>query len=322
MNHLSEKTLALLDLPPEERALACGRDVFLFYPSAMAAEVSVQRLLKNPRSATGTNPCMSLVGHPGLGKSSLGARWAEKSATPGTDWPGRMIYIDLIKNSSNLSIMKLFLSKLGELFYKRPLTLSYADLSKATALIRENNVVGVFIDEAPLLASILTEKGVKREIAAIKALSGPDWQINIILSGTRDDLDHLYELDGALFTRFQWREAEIKTWQNDFEGESFVKGFMYYMPLMQQSIITPELMRNLASVSETRLRVKEMVITYWPRRAVVDHLREACRLEIERGREYINANSILDAQARMLGLESADGLMERNLRIVQEVNEK
>lgn len=322
MNHLSEKTLALLDLPSEQRALACMRPIFLFHPSAMVAEIGAQRLLQNPRCSTGSNPCMSLIGHPGLGKSSLGARWAEKSAISGTGWPGRMIYIDLIRNSSNLSIMKLFLAQIGELFYKRPFTLSYADVSKAKALIKEKNVVGVFIDEAPLLWRILKYAALEKEIAAIKGLSGPDWQLNVILSGTRAELDRLYECDGALYTRFMHREAELGSWRNDYEGESFVKGFMYYMPLKQQSIITPELLVKLAEVSQTRIKDNEKIITYWPRRAIADHLREACRLEIERGREYINADSILEAQARMLNAGSAAELLERNLRIMEEVNER
>ena len=48
MTHLSPQALALLELSREERALACMRDVFLTYPTAMAVEHSAKRLLASP----------------------------------------------------------------------------------------------------------------------------------------------------------------------------------------------------------------------------------------------------------------------------------
>ncbi len=116
MSHLSEKTQAMLDLPQEERALACMRELFLMHPTAMAAEMSAQRLVTLPRYTS--NPGMSLIAPPGLGKSLLGQRWQTQSFKPDSTWAGKVIYIDLVQNQANLNIMKLFLAEVGKRFKK------------------------------------------------------------------------------------------------------------------------------------------------------------------------------------------------------------
>lgn len=303
MIQLSDKTLQLLELPREQRALACMREIFLMHPTAMAAELSAQRLMELPRYTS--NPGMSLIAYPGLGKSLLGQRWQTQSFKPESNWAGKIIYIDLTENIANLNIMKLFLAEVGKKFYKRPLTLAYRDIVLAQSLIRENNVRGVFIDEAPLLQQSLTEKRTNREHGAIKGLSGPDWQMNVILSGTPEGFDRVFTDDATLLTRFNLRTSTLAAWSNDFEGESFVNGYLCYMPLRQQSVINDTLLKNLHDAALTTITVNNVRVSYCSRRAVVEILREGCRMAVENGEEYINADSILKAWDSMKGINAA-----------------
>lgn len=303
MNHLNERTQQLLELPREERALACMREIFLLHPTAMAAEQSVQRLLSLPR--TTSNPGMSLVALPGLGKSSLGQRWQTQSSMPESKWAGKVIYIDLVKNIANLNIMKLFLAEIGTKFYKRILNQSYRDVGIAQRLIRENNVRGVFIDEIPLVEQTLSEKRMNREYGAIKGFAGADWQLNVILSGTPKGLNKVYGEDDTLKSRFNLRVATLSPWDNDYEGESFIRGYLYYMPLMQPSVVNDTLLANLKKNATTTALVDGAYITYCSRRALRDILAEACRMAVESGQEYINADSILHAWNSMQGKTNA-----------------
>lgn len=308
MSHLSEKTQAMLDLPREQRALACMREIFLKHPTAMAAELSAQRLVALPRCTS--NAGMSLIAHPGLGKSLIGQRWQTQSFKPHSEWAGKVIYIDLVQNQANLNVMKLFLAEVGKRFYKRPLTLSYRDVARAQQLIRENNVRAVFIDEIPLLSQILSEKRIRAEYGAIKGLSGPDWQLNVILSGTPDGLGDVFKDDATLMTRFNLRNARLTEWKNGFEGESFIKGYLFYMPLFQMSIVNENLLKNLFDCALTTTTENGKHVSYCSRRAVVDILREACRMAVESGQEYINADSILKAWDSMRNVNSALEILE------------
>jgi len=308
MNHLSDNTLKLLDLPREARALACTREIFLMHPTAMAAELSAKRLVELPRCTS--NPGMTLKAHPGLGKSLLGQRWQTQSSMPKTDWAGKVIYIDLTENIANLNIMKLFLAEVGKKFHKRPLTLSYRDVVLAQNLIRENNIRAVFVDEVSLLHQSLTEKRLNREHGAIKGLAGPDWKMNVILSGTPDGLNDVFMEDATLLTRFNLRTAELSGWKPNYEGESFVKGYLCYMPLLQQSVINDEFLKALHDATLTTITVKHVQEQYCSRRAVADVLREACRMAVESGQEYINAESIRNARNSMQGINAALARLE------------
>lgn len=303
MNHLNERTQQMLGLPREERALACMREIFLLHPTAMAAEQSAQRLLSLPRSTS--NPGMSLVALPGLGKSSLGQRWQTQSFKPESNWAGKVIYIDLVKNIANLNIMKLFLAEVGTKFYKRPFNLSYRDVEHAKRLIKENNVRGVFIDEIPLVEQTLWEKQVNRQYGAIKGFAGADWQLNVILSGTPDGLNKVYGDDDTLKSRFNLRVAALAPWDSDYEGESFIRGYLYYMPLMQPSVVNKTFLDNLKKTTQATALVNGTYITYCSRRAIKDILAEACRMAVESGQEYINAESILHAWNSMQGKTDA-----------------
>lgn len=293
MNHLNQRTQQLLELPREERTLACMREIFLLHPTAMAAEQSVQRLLSLPRSTS--NPGMSLVALPGLGKSSLGQRWQTQSFKPESEWAGKVIYIDLVKNIANLNIMKLFLAEIGTKFYKRPLNQSYRDVALAQRLIRENNVRGVFIDEIPLVEQTLSAKRINREYGAIKGFAGADWQLNVILSGTPEGLNKVYGDDDTLKSRFNLRVAALAPWDNDFVGESFIRGYLFYMPLMQPSVVNDIFLAQLKEYTQTTALVNGAYITYCSRRALKDILAEACRMAVESGQEYINADSLIHA---------------------------
>ncbi|VVP85750.1 hypothetical protein PS918_02759 [Pseudomonas fluorescens] len=308
MSHLTEKTQEFLSLPREERALACMREIFLMHPTAMAAELSAMRLVSLPRCTS--NPGMSLIAHPGLGKSLLGQRWQTQSCKPGSTWGGKVIFIDLVQNQANLNIMKLFLAEVGRKFSKRPLTLSYRDIALAQRLIKENNVRAVFIDEIPLLRQALSEKRLNGEYGALKGLSGPDWQLNVILSGTPDGLKEVFDGDATLMTRFNLRKARLSEWENDYEGESFVKGYLCYMPLLQQSNVDNHLLKNLFDYAQSTTTENHEQVVYRSRRAIADILREACRMVVESGQEYINAESILNAWGCMQGTNKALEILE------------
>ena len=311
MNHLSDKTRELLDLPTDARALACMREIFLMHPTAMAAELNAQRLVALPRCTS--NPGMSLIAHPGLGKSLLGQRWQSQSSRLGSNWSGKVIYIDLMENIANLNIMKLFLAEVGKKFYKRPLTLSYRDIALAQALIREHNVRAVFIDEIPLIHDSLTEKKVNREYGAIKGLAGPDWQMNVILSGAPKGMNDVFEDDATLLTRFNLRTSTLAAWEPNFEGESFVNGYLCYMPLLQKSIINDDSLKSLYHAAVTTITVNKVQVSYCSRRAVAEILREACRMAAESGMEYINADSITRARDTMRGTNEALARLETRL---------
>jgi hypothetical protein len=261
---------------------------------------------------------MSLIAHPGLGKSLLGQRWQTQSFKPDTKWPGKVIYIDLVQNIANPNIMKLFLAEVGKRFYKRPLTLSYRDVALAQQLIKENNVRAVFIDEIPLLNQTLTLKRVNREHGTIKGLAGPDWQMSVILSGTPDGFVDVFKGDATLMTRFSLRTATLTAWENDFEGESFVNGYLCYMPLRQKSIVNAKLLKNLYDCARTTTTENGVQVEYRSRRAVVEILREACRMEIESGQEYINADSILKAWSSMHGVNEALKRLETRPMVIPE----
>jgi len=286
VTHLSPQALALLELSREERALACMRDVFLTYPTAMAVEHSAKRLLASPRNTS--NAGMSLIALPGLGKSTIGVNWEKRSFDPASDWPGKIIYLDLVKNSANLSVMKLFLAAIGERFHTRPLNLSYRDVGLAKTLVREHNVRGVFIDEAPMLRLALTGAPVNRELGSIKGLAGHEWQLNVVLAGTPDEMYALFDNDETLKSRFNIRVGSLSYWKNDDEGRSFIKGYLALMPLEQRSVLNDDFFKILEKNTLTTTTVRKKLVIYNSRRAVADLTREACRAAVETGQEYVN----------------------------------
>ncbi|WP_313365076.1 TniB family NTP-binding protein [Pseudomonas sp.] len=291
MTHLSPRALALLELPREERAIACMRDVFLNYPSAMAVEQSAKRLIASPRNTS--NAGMSLIALPGLGKSSIGVRWEKQSFEAASDWPGKIIYLDLVKNSANLSIMKLFLAAIGERFHTRPLNLSYRDVALAKTLVREHNVRGVFVDEAAMLRLALTGAAMHRELGSIKGMAGHEWQLNMFLSGTPDDMYALFDNDATLKSRFNIRVGSLSYWRNDAEGRSFVHGYLALMPLEQPSVLNDDFFKVLEDNSLTITTVRKKEVIYNSRRAVTDLVRETCRTAVETGQEYVNTEILV-----------------------------
>lgn len=297
MTHLSPRALALLELPREERALACMRDLFLTYPSAMAVELSAKRLLASPRNTS--NAGMSLIALPGLGKSTIGVSWQKRSFDPASDWPGKIIYLDLVKNSANLSVMKLFLAEIGNRFHTRPLNLSYRDVALAQTLVREHNVRGVFIDEAPMLRLALSGAAIPRELGSIKGLAGHEWQLNVFLSGTPDEMYLLFEDDTTLKSRFNIRVGSLSSWKNNDEGKSFIKGYLALMPLAQPSVLNDEFFKMLEKNSLTTTTVRKQLVIYNSRRAVTDLVREACRAAVETEQEYINSEILASTVSGM-----------------------
>ncbi|MNJ64165.1 hypothetical protein D3C77_601080 [compost metagenome] len=77
------------------------------------------------------------------------------------------------------------------------------------------------------------------------------------------------------------------------------------MPLAQKSIVNATFLKALFDCARTTTIENRIRVEYCSRRAVVEILREACRMAIECGQEYINAESILNAWKRMQSVNEA-----------------
>jgi hypothetical protein len=265
-------------------------EVFIMRPQAMLVVDSYKRLLSLPRGTD--NPGMSLQAEPGQGKSTLGFWMASQSRVPGSDWPGVVLYIDLVSNAANLDVIKLILMQIGRQYCGRPLNTGYRDFALGLSLIRENNIRGVFIDEVTLLAAGLNKRRCALEFGAIKGFSGAEWALNVMLSGAPDPLNEIFRDDSSLSSRFNSRVGVLPNFKQGKRFRSFVLGFMEFMPLRQSSIIDTAFCSKLLKLSEKAIVGSAGRMRYSPLRTVVDILQEASRLAIESGDEYISTSSL------------------------------
>jgi hypothetical protein len=276
----------------EQRVISCMREIFIMRPEVMIAIDSYRRLLTLPRLSD--NPGMSVKAKSGQGKSTIGAFMAKQSCAPNSDWPGKVIYIDLVRNSGNFDLTKLMLMEIGIQFSptKKPLNRSYRDLAIAETLIKENNVRGAVIDEAQLLYKGLTERRREVNLASAKGFSGLNWGLNICLMGDPDQLEALFRMDDTISSRFNLRSATLPLLTCNDTFIAFVKGFVELMPLRQKSIIDNSFCLNLLKLAEKAIISDFKKEVYSPLRSVVAILREASRIAIESGDEYLNSESL------------------------------
>ncbi len=281
-------------LTDEQRIIACMREIFLPRDVAMRAIDSYKSLLTLPRMSY--NSGMSIKALAGQGKSTIGALIAAQSCTFNSDWPGKVIYIDLVRNVANLDLTKLMLMEVGLQFHPdhRPLNKSYRDVAMAERLIRENNVRGVFIDEAPILLA-LSSKKLEIELGAIKGFSGVNWAMNICLSGDPRQLEKLFSVDTTISTRFNLRTANLPPLKYDKSFYAFVSGFVNLMPLKQVSIVDKSFCTKLLELSKRVIIADATKEEYSPLRTMVEVLREASMLAIVSGDEYLNCASLQKA---------------------------
>ena len=280
------------NLSDEQRIIACAREIFLPRQVAMQAIDSYKKLLGLPRMSY--NSGMSIKARSGQGKSTIGAWIAKQSCAPNSDWPGKVIYIDLVRNAANLDLTKLMLMEVGLQFHpdNRPLNKSYREVAMAEKLIRENNVRGAFVDEAPMLFRGLSTKRLEIELGAIKGFSGINWAMNVCLSGDPDQLDDLFRADTTISTRFNLRTAKLPLLKYDKSFYAFVSGFVDLMPLKQKSIIDRVFCKKLLELSRKTLITDATKEVYSPLRTVIEILREASMLAIISGDENLNCDSL------------------------------
>lgn len=282
----------LKTLTIEQRVFACMNEIFIMRPEVMSAIDSYKRLLSLPRFSD--NPGMSIKAKAGQGKSTIGAWVAQQSCAPNSDWPGKVIYIDLVRNVANLDLTKLMLMEIGTRFHpdKRSLNRSYWDLATAEKLVKEHNVRGVFIDEVPLLLRGLNDK--RREIAfgAIKGFSGLNWGLNVWISGDRDKLEELFRMDDSISSRFNLCSATLPLLEYNQSFLAFVKAFVGLMPLRQKSIIDEAFCKKLLKLSQKTIIGDFTKEVYSPLRSVVQILRAASQIAIESGDEYLNTETL------------------------------
>lgn len=278
-------------LTDEQRIIACAREIFLPRQVTMEVIESYKSLLRLPRMSY--NSGMSIKARAGQGKSTIGAWIAKQSCTPNSDWPGKVIYIDLVRNVANLDLTKLMLMEVGLQFHPdhRPLNKSCRDLAMAERLIRENKVWGVFIDEAPMLLA-LSSKRLEIELGAIKGFSGVNWAMNVCLSGDPEQLEKLFSGDATISSRFNLRSANLPPLKCNKSFYAFVLGFVGLMPLKQASIIDKTFCKKLLELSKRTVMTDAMKEEYSPLRTIVEILREASMLAIVSGDEHLNCESL------------------------------
>ncbi|RAI64743.1 hypothetical protein DOZ80_25055 [Pseudomonas fluorescens] len=276
----------------EQRVISCMREIFIMRPEVMIAIDAYRRLLTLPRLSD--NPCMSIIAKSGQGKSTIGSFMAKQSCAPNSDWPGKIIYLDLVRHSGNLDLTKLMLMEIGLQFSpnKKPLNRSYRDLATAERLIEENNVRGVVVDEAQLLYKGLSDLRREVNLASAKGFSGLNWGLNVCFMGDPDQLEALFRMDDTISSRFNLRTATLPLLKCNDAFIAFVKGFVELMPLRQKSIIDNSFCVKLLKLAEKTIISDYKKEVYSPLRSVVTILREASMIAIESGDEYINAKSL------------------------------
>ncbi|UXL36393.1 TniB family NTP-binding protein [Pseudomonas fragi] len=305
----------LVALPKEQRINSCMREIFIMRPEVMIAIDSYKRLLTLPRLSD--NPGMSIKAKSGQGKSTIGAYMAKHSCAPNSDWPGKIIYIDLARNPANLDLTKLMLMEIGIQFSpaKKPLNRSYRDLAIAEGLIKENNVRGAVIDEAQLLYKGLTDRHREVNFGSVKGFSGFNWGFNICLMGDPDQLEELFRLDDTISSRFNLRLATLPLLTCNPSFIAFAKGFVEMMPLRQESIIDNSFCVKLLKLAARTVVTDIKKELYSPLRSVVAILREASQIAIESGDEYLNSESLDRAFCIMTNKVDTQAYLDRYTRL-------
>ncbi|VVO62028.1 hypothetical protein PS847_00849 [Pseudomonas fluorescens] len=296
-----------LSLPRNERAVKCCRDVWITHPYAVGATECVKALVGWPRVAS--NPCMAVVGSPGVGKSRLAQRWRDESFAGKAGWAGKVLYIDMSNRKSGLDLEKRLLQELGKLVRGRAYTLSARDYTEAQEAVRTENIRAVVFDEIHGLQKRMSEQRLHNTLEALKGFTGPEWGLNVILCGIQE-LKDLLEEDEQIESRFGLRSLTLPDWKNDNIFASFVASFMCHMPLREVSEVTSEEflseLYGLARLTnppdkKNRRKAYEGGQPGSSLRAIIDIMKEACRYAVVTGEESIDVGSIKSARARLKG---------------------
>lgn len=306
----------LLSLPVEQRAMICMSDLFLFRPEANRVVDNFKRSLRIPRSVY--NPGMSLVADGGQGKSTLGQWISEESCRVDSDWPGAVLYIDLVRNVTNLDLTKLMLMEIGTRFGNGPLNRSYRNLAKAESIIRERNILGAVIDEVPQIWKSLPVKRCEAEHGALKGFSGGNWKLNLMLLGTPHHMDKVFESDSTLASRFGgsrkciWPSFELRKVSGEKQQSEerrrllvFVRSYVKQLPLLKESVIDMTFCIRLLKLSQVIVAEEKIRRLYSPVRTIVDLLKESARVAILSGDESITLQTLDCASKCMQALAEA-----------------
>jgi len=305
MKHLSKSAQALLSLPRKERALACMREFWVAYPSAMVAIERAMALVELPRGTY--NPGMLVIGTSGAGKSTMVMRWVEESWEPNSKWAGRLIYVDMSDDTNEINVQKRFIQELGKACNKPHLR----TVAEAQRAIREFNVVGVVIDELGETEELSMLRRWKLNLLSVRGLSNKRWGLNVILVGIEAFVKTIEGIP-QLEARFAKRRATLKPWEVGEDLAAFIAGCMRYMPLMQESAVTSDAFLNdlmLYSVSSSSGSTAVASL-----RSMLDLLKESCKNSILGGKEYIDETDLADAQ-ETLGGEKKDSAVQSKITL-------
>lgn len=296
MNHLAPSARKALGLPREERALACMRDFWVDYPSAVQAMELAMALVALPRGAY--NPGMLIVGISGAGKSTMVRDWTSQSWKVGSCWAGRLVYVDMSEGTKELNVQKRVIEEIGKACNLPHLR----SVAEAQQVIREFNIVGLVVDELGETEEASLIRRWKTNLLSIRGMAGARWGVNIILVGTGA---FAKTVDGIanLASRFSRRRAVLKKWTVGEELAAFISGCIRYMPLSQESPVTTDAFLDTlvqVSVSPSSGSIAEAQL-----RTMLDLFKETCKHSILSGKEYIDETD-LSKTCQRLGMTAID----------------
>jgi hypothetical protein len=295
MVDLAASARSLLELPKEARALACMRDFWVEYPSAVKAKIKAQALISLPRG--GYNPGMLVTGISGIGKSAMVKRWVKESWDDDSGWAGRLIYVDMSENIANLNVQSRLIEEIA-IACGRP---DVKTVAQAQRVIREFRVSGAVIDELAETEEATVVRRWKANLLSIRGIAGPRWALNLILLGIPIFAETV-KTHPQLGPRFGKRQTKLDPWTVSYELAAFIKGCLRYMPLMQYSPITDVFLLNLIDQS---LSVECTDKKFADSRSMLDLFKEACRGAVLAGKEYLDVDDLRVARERMGDVETS-----------------
>lgn len=296
MNRLAASAQKALKLTREERALACMRDFWVDYPTAVQATELAMALVALPRGVY--NPGMLVVGISGAGKSTMVRGWTSQSWKAGSRWAGRLVYVDMSEDTKELNVQKRVIEEIGKAC-NQPHLRSVAETQK---VIRQFNIVGIIVDELGETEEASLARRWKANLLSIRGMAGERWGVNIILVGTSAFAKTVDGIDN-LASRFSTRRAILAKWTVGEELAAFIKGCIRYMPLLQESPVTSDAFLETlvaVSVSPSSGSVAEAQL-----RTMLDLFKETCMYSILSCKEYIDETD-LPKTCQRLGMTAID----------------
>lgn len=296
MIELPPETLALLQLPVEERALACMRDVWIDYPAADAAMHEAMALVELPRRTY--NPGLMIIGTIGAGKTTMVERWTDQSWEPGSSWAGRLIYVDMSENTNNLDVQKRFIEEIGKRC-KRPYIRT---VEQARQAIQDFNIRAVILDEFGETEETSITRRWKVNLLCARGLAGRRWMLNVVLVGTTAFYETVLQNE-HLRSRFANRRVILKSWAFTENLAAFIAAYEARMPMKQCSAVTTDTF--LDTLLQYSLAPPEgSTEAFASLRLIIDLFTESHRDALMSGKEYVDENSLRETYNRMSNLVS------------------